>query len=264
MTSFEIYDPRTGQVLSTIEETPLEGIAQVAHAARGAAGSWRALTVHERVGYLRRVSRGFYQRRAELLERAARETGKPEVEVLSAEVLAILDLIAYFCRVAPEVLASESIRINPISYPHKHGWIVREPMGIVAVVSSWNYPIALAMRAIVPALLAGNCVLFKPSKEAALTGACLGEVLSEQLPSGVFATCQGGRQVTAAVVREADRLQFVGSSATGTALAHQCAEQMIPAGFELSGIDRPLPVGAGGVRERSSSPCRPAAPGTCP
>jgi acyl-CoA reductase-like NAD-dependent aldehyde dehydrogenase len=206
-------------------------------AARAAFGSWRALGVRERAVYLKRIRRAFYQRRHELIDRATRETGKPDVEVMTAGILANLELIDYFCGVAPEVLAPDKLSINPINYPRKRGAIHHEPLGTVAVVSSWNYPIALPMRAIVPALLAGNCVLFKPSKEAALTGECLGEIFEENLPAGVFGTAQGGRHVIRAVVENANKLNFIGSTSTGGALAHQCADQMIPAAWELSGVD---------------------------
>lgn len=237
MGSFEVRDPRNAELIQTVDETAIEQVQSLGRAARSVQGSWRALELAERINYLRRIRRAFYQRRHELLELAMRETGKPAAEVLTAGILANLDLISYYCRVAPEVLAPEPVSINPINYPGKRGYIVREPLGTVAVVSSWNYPIALAMRAIVPSLLAGNCVLFHPSKQAALTGACLGEIMESNLPAGVFATIQGGREVIEATVAQADRLQFIGSSSTGRALAHQCAEQMIPAAYELSGVD---------------------------
>ncbi len=237
MGSFDVRDPRTGDVIATLDETPVESVRQLGGAARAASGSWRALGVRDRAIYLRRIRRAFYQRRHELVDRATRETGKPDVEVLTAGILANLDLLTYFCKVAPEVLAAEPLPINPINYPRKRAAIRHEPLGTVAVVSSWNYPIALPMRAIVPALLAGNCVLFKPSKEAALTGECLGEIFEENLPAGVFATAQGGRDVIQAVVGEADKLSFIGSSGTGRALAHACADKMIPSAWELSGVD---------------------------
>lgn len=237
MGSFEVRDPRTGDVIATLDETPVDTVHQMGRAAKAAFGSWRALSVRERVTYLRRVRRAFYQRRHELVDRATRETGKPDVEVMTAGILANLDLITYFCKIAPQVLAPEPLPVNPINYPRKRAAIHHEPLGTVAVVSSWNYPVALPMRAVVPALLAGNCVLFKPSKEAALTGECLGEIFEENLPAGVFATAQGGRDVIKAVVGEADKLNFIGSTSTGRALAHQCAEKMIPSAWELSGVD---------------------------
>ncbi len=237
MGTFDVRDPRTGGVIAAIEETSVDTVHQLGRAARAAFGSWRALGVRERAIYLRRVRRAFYQRRHALVDCATRETGKPDVEVLTAGILANLDLLSYFCKVAPSVLAPEPLPINPINYPKKRAAIHHEPLGTVAVVSSWNYPIALPMRAIVPALLAGNCVLFKPSKEAALTGACLGEIFEENLPAGVFATAQGGRDVIRAVVANANKLNFIGSTSTGRALAHQCAEQMIPSAWELSGVD---------------------------
>ena len=237
MGTFDVRDPRTGDVIATLDETPVETVHQMGRAARAAFGSWRALGVRERIIYLRRLRRAFYQRRHELVDCATRETGKPDVEVMTAGILANLDLITYFCKVGPSVLAPESLPINPISYPKKRAAIHHEPLGNVAVVSSWNYPIALPMRAIIPALLSGNCVLFKPSKEAALTGECLGEIFEENLPAGVFATAQGGREVIRAVVENADKLNFIGSTTTGRALAHQCAEQMIPSAWELSGVD---------------------------
>ena len=237
MATFDVRDPRTANVIATLEETPVETVHKMGSAARGAFGSWRALGVRERAVYLKRIRRAFYQRRHELIDRATRETGKPDVEVMTAGILANLELIDYFCGVAPEVLGPDKLSINPINYPKKRGAIHHEPLGTVAVVSSWNYPIALPMRAIVPALLAGNCVLFKPSKEAALTGECLGEIFEENLPAGVFATAQGGRHVIRAVVENANKLNFIGSTSTGGALAHQCADQMIPSAWELSGVD---------------------------
>lgn len=237
MGTFDVRDPRTGDVIATIDETPVETVHQMGRAARAALGSWRALGVSERVIYLRRLRRAFYQRRHQLVDCATRETGKPDAEVMTAGILANLDLLTYFCKVAPSVLAPEPLPINPINYPRKRAAIHHEPLGTVAVVSSWNYPIALPMRAIVPALLAGNCVLFKPSKEAALTGACLGDIFEENLPAGVFATAQGGRNVIQAVVDNANKLNFIGSTSTGRALAHQCAERMIPSAWELSGVD---------------------------
>lgn len=237
MASFEIRDPRTASVIATMEDTPTAVVDQMGATAKAAWGSWRALGTEERAVYLRRIRRAFYQRRHELVDHASTETGKPEAEVIAAEILANLDLITYFCKAAPKVLAPEPASINPINYPRKRGYTVHEPLGTVAVVSSWNYPIALPMRAIVPALLAGNCVLFKPSKEAALTGQCLGEIFAENLPAGVFATAQGGRDVIRAVVKNSNRLQFIGSTSTGHALARQCADQMIPSAWELSGVD---------------------------
>ncbi|MCU0691677.1 MAG: aldehyde dehydrogenase family protein [Polyangiaceae bacterium] len=237
MAKFEIRDPRTAAVIATMSETPVATVDRMGQVARGALGSWRSLGIGDRITYLRRVHRTFYQRRHELVDRATRETGRPDVEVLTAGILANLDLISYFCRIAPAELAPELLPTNALNYPRKRAVVHHEPFGVIAVVASWNCPIAPPMRAIVPALLAGNCVLFKPSKEAALTGECLGEVFEENLPAGVFATAQGGRRVIQAVVRNAHRLSFTGSTATGRALAHQCGNQMIPASYELGGVD---------------------------
>jgi acyl-CoA reductase-like NAD-dependent aldehyde dehydrogenase len=130
------------------------------------------------------------------------------------------------------------VDIDAIAYPGKEGTIEREARGVVAVIMPWNFPFALPLRTIVPALLAGNAVVFKPSEVSPKSGALVAEVLSGLVPDGVFGIVQGAGDVGGALCEaDVDLVVFTGSVATGRKVAHACAEKLIPCSLELGGKD---------------------------
>jgi acyl-CoA reductase-like NAD-dependent aldehyde dehydrogenase len=173
-----------------------------------------------------------------IAEVVSREVGKPETEALSAEVIGTADVVDYWCESIDEHLAEMVVAIDPIAYPGKRGTIARDPRGVVAVIAPWNFPFALPLRTIVPALLSGNAVILKPSEISPRTGALIGDALAGLVPDGLFAVVQGGGDVGGALCdADVDLVAFTGSVATGRKVARACAERLIPCALELGGKD---------------------------
>ena len=167
-----------------------------------------------------------------------REIGKPEIEALSAEVLATADVVDYWCDAIEEELVDRVIDIDPLTYPRKRGTLSRDARGVIVVIAPWNFPFALPLRTIVPALLAGNAVLLKPSEISPRSGGLIGEMLAGLVPEGLFAVAQGGGEVGGALcAADVDLVCFTGSVATGRKVARACADRLIPCSLELGGKD---------------------------
>ncbi len=206
--------------------------------ARAAQRAWSELSVEQRVRRLRPLKSRVLDAAERIAEVVHREVGKPVTEALSAEVLATADVVDYWCDVIEEHLVDRVIEIDPLAYPKKRGTLSRVARGVVVVIAPWNFPFTLPLRTIVPALLAGNAVVLKPSEISPRTGALIGEMLAGLLPEGVFDVVQGGGALGGALCgADVDLVCFTGSVATGKKVARACAEQLVPCSLELGGKD---------------------------
>ncbi len=206
-------------------------------AARTAGAAWAALPVDERARRLTVASKDLLAGADELANLVAAETHKPLGEAYSSDVLGVADLFGYWCSQGPQHLARRKARIPALDMPGKTGWIEREARGVIAVISPWNYPVALPMRVIVPALLAGNAVVFKPSEFTPRSGAWLVNKLRAHL-GDVIAVLEGDGAAGAALIEaRPDLIHFTGSTVTGRKVAVRGAELGIPVESELGGKD---------------------------
>jgi acyl-CoA reductase-like NAD-dependent aldehyde dehydrogenase len=227
-----------GGALSEVRATPAEEIPAIVARARAAQQEWSERTIEERVRTLRRLKDRVLDAAARISGVVNREVGKPETEAWSAEVLGTADVVDYWCASIDEHLAEMRVEIDPIAYPGKRGTISREPRGVIAVISPWNFPFALPFRTIVPALLAGNAVVLKPSEIAPRSGALIGDMIAGLVPDDLFAVVQGGGDVGGALCNaDVDLVAFTGSVATGRKVARACAERLVPCALELGGKD---------------------------
>jgi acyl-CoA reductase-like NAD-dependent aldehyde dehydrogenase len=165
-----------------------------------------------------------------------KEGGKSEVEALMSEVVPTIDLFEYWLKAAPQFLVREPVALNPLNFPGKRGYIEYEPRGVVALITPWNYPSSIPVRTLVPALLAGNAVVWKPSEFSPLTGQLVKDIFAPDLPPGLVGLVQGDGAVGAELVAsQVDFVSFTGSVATGRRIALQAAERFIPVALELGG-----------------------------
>jgi len=223
---------------------PTEPLTEVQRAAqtavtevRKAATKWATLPIATRVAKMREACQSILARADELAELATRETHKPLAESYSAEVLGVADLFAYWCDRGPALLAPRKGHVPSLEMPGKKATIERLPRGVVAVISPWNFPVSLPMRTLVPALLAGNGVVLKPSECTPKTGAWLVERLRTSL-GGIVQVLPGAGDAGAALVEAGpDMVVFTGSTRTGRRVAVACAERGIPCELELGGKD---------------------------
>jgi len=207
--------------------------------ARQAQPGWRAVPLEGRVQCLERFRRLLYERRADVAGLIARENGKPAAEATMTEVATTLDMARFFGRIAPEWLAPQQIGSSSLALWRKTITITRVPYGTVAVISPWNYPFMLPAGVVLPALVAGNTVLLKPSELTPASGALLGDLLhAAGVPDDVLQVLPGDGALGAALTQgEVDKVFFTGSVATGRRVAHACAERLIPCSLELGGSD---------------------------
>jgi acyl-CoA reductase-like NAD-dependent aldehyde dehydrogenase len=227
-----------GGVLSDVAATAPEGVAEMVAKARAAQVGWAEFSVEERIRRLRPLKSRVLDAAERIANIVHREIGKPEAEALSAEVIATADVVDYWCDAIEEHLVDRPIAIDPLAYPKKRGVLSREARGVVVVIAPWNFPFALPLRTIVPAVLAGNAVILKPSEISPRTGAAIGEMLAGLFPDGVFQVAQGGGEIGGALCKaDVDLVCFTGSVATGRRVALACAERLIPCALELGGKD---------------------------
>ncbi len=237
----EIYscDPRSGATWKTWPHPSEAAISAVVHAARQAQPEWAATPLRQRVAAIGRFRTACFQHRHELAALIERETGKSQADALAADVIVTLDLAAYFSRNSAKLLRSRVETGASLAMIRKVIEIRRDPVGVIAVISPWNYPMMLAAGVVIPALLAGNAVILKPSEFSTATAERLIELL---VASGVPASvcqCLPGDAVTGATLIGAgvDKVFFTGSLRGGRAVAEACGRQMIPANLELGGND---------------------------
>lgn len=232
----KIVNPATGEVVREVETTTPEGVASAAAAARAAQPTWAARPLGERIDVLRRFRANVQYRAEELAAVLTAETGKPIGQARN-ELAGTLPRIDFFLDHVESVLADDVVLDDPEAGLLEV--VTREPLGVVANISAWNYPWFVGTNAFVPALLAGNAVLYKPSELALGTGLAIGEALvGAGVPAEVFAVLVGAGDVGAALLeQDIDGVFFTGSYLTGRRIAEAVAGRMIPVGLELGGKD---------------------------
>jgi acyl-CoA reductase-like NAD-dependent aldehyde dehydrogenase len=231
-------DGDDGEGGSGRDATEIGEIAELVAAAHRAQTQWAATPLVDRIDAIAKVKRRILSRAEEIADLLHRELGKPIEEAVLAEVLPNADLVDWWCDSIEELLEGTMVELDPISYPGKRGRTHQDPRGVIALIAPWNYPVAIPLRTLIPALLAGNAVVFKPSEVAPRSGALVASLFADLLPDGLLGLVQGGPdQGRALVAADVDLVVFTGSVATGRAIALACAERLIPCSLELGGKD---------------------------
>jgi betaine-aldehyde dehydrogenase len=231
--SFKSINPATGEVLAQIA---IDGAAEVAAAvarASAAQKEWASLPGVARGRVLRRAADILRARNIELAVLETRDTGKPIQETSAVDVLSGADCLEYYASLAA-TLAGEHLDLGPQAF----GYTRREPLGVVAGIGAWNYPLQIACWKAAPALACGNAMIFKPAELTPLTAMRLREVFIEAgLPQGVFQVVQGmadtGRLLTAHP--EIRKVSLTGEVATGKAVMADSAASLKQVTLELGG-----------------------------
>jgi acyl-CoA reductase-like NAD-dependent aldehyde dehydrogenase len=254
-TFVDSIDPSTNEVIARHPAASPENLPAVMERARGAQGVWSARSLAHRCAALLRLRDAIYSRREDIATVVSRETGKPRVEAILAEVLLALDTTEFLARQAPTWLRPERVPHHNLALRAKSGWTEFHPHGVVAIISPWNYPFAIPIAQIVPALVTGNAVFLKPSELTPGTGALIGELIEQaKFPPGLVQILQGGGELGAAIVDVApDKVFFTGSVATGRRIAESCGQKLIPSVLELGGKDAMIVLADANLETASSA-----------
>jgi acyl-CoA reductase-like NAD-dependent aldehyde dehydrogenase len=238
LTTIDCTNPKTGARLDSIPQTPAESIPALVRQARLAQALWAKQPLSDRKLVIKKWKNAILQSAEALATCLQEEIGKPAPEAWTSEIVTTGELFDGWLAQIDDLLAEKNLDLNPINYPNKE--IVVRPVarGVIALIMPWNYPLQLPLRTMVPALLAGNSILFKPSEHAAKTGALLQELAQKVFPPNLFQTIQGGGATAQALIQAApDRIVFVGSTTTGKKVAAAAAPYLTECSLELGSKD---------------------------
>jgi betaine-aldehyde dehydrogenase len=231
--TFASINPATGEVLAQIR---IDGAAQVDAAvarAQQAQGKWAATPGAERGRVLRRAADILRARNDELAELESRDTGKPIQETRVVDVVSGADCLEYFAALAAS-LSGEHVDLGPQAF----GYTRREPLGVVAGIGAWNYPLQIACWKTAPALACGNAMIFKPAELTPLSAMKLAEVFAAAgLPEGLFQVVQGASDTGRLLTRHPRirKVSLTGEVGTGKAVMADAAASLKYVTLELGG-----------------------------
>jgi betaine-aldehyde dehydrogenase len=230
---FKSLNPATGEELASVRISSAADIEAMVRKAREAQREWSALTGTQRGRLLRRVADLLREHNDRLAQLETRDTGKPIQETSVVDVISGADCYEYYGGLAPGI-AGEYLDLGPSAF----GYTRREPLGVVAGIGAWNYPLQIACWKSAPALACGNAMLFKPADLTPLSAVELEKlVLEAGVPAGVFQVVQGDAQVGRALTqhRAIRKVSLTGAVSTGRAVMRDAAESLKQVTLELGG-----------------------------
>jgi len=234
--TLSIVNPATGSaVLRLAADGPRE-VAQRYAAARAAQPRWAATPIRKRIAAIEKFRAQVVARGDALAQTLTQEVGKP-IRQSRNELKGLLGRLDFFIAESARVLREQKVFTDASQRMDER--VTHEPLGVVANISAWNYPYFVGSNVFVPALVAGNAVLYKPSEYATLTGRHIADLLhASGVPEDVFVPVIGAGATGAALLRQpVDGVFFTGSYATGAKIAAAAGRRMIKVQLELGGKD---------------------------
>jgi acyl-CoA reductase-like NAD-dependent aldehyde dehydrogenase len=234
MTTLAIHNPATGELILQLPADDAASVAAKSAAARAAQPIWAATPLEQRRKCIEGFRAGVVRDLQQLAETMTRETGKP-IKMSRNELNGLLPRIDFFLAETERAIAGETV----YDEGGMREQIQHEPLGLVANISAWNYPWFVGCNVILPALLTGNAVLYKPSEFATLTGLEIVRLLHEAgVPRDILVCLVGAGEVGRALLEQpVDGVFFTGSHATGQRIAETVGKRLVKLQLELGGKD---------------------------
>ncbi|MBA5238890.1 betaine-aldehyde dehydrogenase [Pectobacterium aroidearum] len=233
--TFDAVNPANGEIIAQLQSATVADVDRAVIAAAAGQKIWAAMTAMERSRILRRAVDILRERNDELALLETHDTGKPLSETRTVDIVTGADVLEYYAGLIP-MLEGQQIPLRDTSFAYTR----REPLGVVAGIGAWNYPIQIALWKSAPALAAGNAMIFKPSEVTSLTALKLAEIYTEAgLPAGVFNVLTGtGQSVGQALTTHPGiaKVSFTGGIASGkTVMANAAGSTLKDVTMELGG-----------------------------
>ncbi len=234
-----VTNPATGEVLHDFVCTSRAEVSEAASRARNAQPAWEQTPLRKRLAMLKQFQRLLSERKQQIARVITSEAGKPYAEALLTEILVVLDTARFLLDQSHAILRDEPVPHGSMATKTKRGRLIREPHGVVGIISPWNYPFAIPASQSLAALVTGNAVLLKPSELTPLSALELANLLREAgVPENVFQLVLGDGSAGAALLESnIDKLIFTGSVSIGKRIAQTAAARLLPVVLELGGKD---------------------------
>jgi aminobutyraldehyde dehydrogenase len=229
-----ILDPKTGAAILQLPEASIDQVERAVNAAETAFQAWSRTTPAQRAGYLLKIADRIEAEAEAFARLEAQNCGKPIHAVLNDEMPAIIDCYRFFAgavRTLPGVVAGEYL-------PGHTSMVRRDPIGVIASIAPWNYPLMMMAWKLAPAIAGGNTVVFKPSEQTPLTALKLARILAEVLPEGVVNVVLGrGDSVGNALISHprVKMISITGDVGTGKKVLQAAAQSVKRTHLELGG-----------------------------
>jgi aldehyde dehydrogenase (NAD+) len=233
--TMEVVNPATEEVCATVASATKDDVDAAVQAARAALnGPWGKMSARERGRIVSRLADRLMERADEVSRLETLHNGKPIFESRQIEIPAAAECFEYYAGWADKVMGETiPVKGNYLTYT------LREPLGVVAAIVPWNFPLLLAAWKVAPALACGNVVILKPASQTPLTAIALGEIAIEAgLPPGVLNVITGpGSTVGQAIVEHPgiDKIAFTGDTTTGKGIMRAAADTLKKITLELGG-----------------------------
>ncbi|HEV2982597.1 MAG TPA: aldehyde dehydrogenase family protein [Solirubrobacteraceae bacterium] len=233
-----VENPATGEIIATVADLGAEAVAEMAARGRAAQPGWEAFGFDGRARVLLRAQKWLMDNSEQVVQTIVSETGKTYEDATFAEIAYGGGAFGFWAKQGPEYLADERVKSSQVLVKGKKLILRFRPLGLIGVIGPWNYPLTNSFGDCIPALMAGNSVILKPSEVTPLTSLLLAEAMLEcGLPENVLQIATGRGETGAALVDHVDMIMFTGSTKTGRRVGETAARRLIPASLELGGKD---------------------------
>jgi NAD-dependent aldehyde dehydrogenases len=238
--SITSINPATEEEIGTVPALDAEGAVEAVVAAKRAFPVWSRTPFAERQRLLARWLQLMVEEEARLAVLVSLEGGKPVLEARLVDIFPACETLSFLARRLHRLLAFRPVKPRQILFSHWEAGYRFDPLGVIAVITPWNYPVGIPMAEIVPAVAAGNTVVFKPASATVLTGLMLGDLARRAgFPPGVINTVALPGSATDVLIDHPDvaKVLFTGSVDIGRRVAKRCAGRLAPCQLELGGKD---------------------------
>jgi len=234
-TTITSINPATGAPLGEVPEMSADEVRAAVERARAAQRAWAELPLEVRCRRVARFADVLMDRAEEVIDLLVREGGKTRLEALGMEVVVVADLVRYFAKHAPAILAPEPVPLHLLK--HRASYLHFVPRGVIGVIAPWNFPFSIPIGEVMMSMIAGNGVVLKPSEVTPLIAHKAHELhVAAELPPDLFQVVTGRGATGAALIDSGiEYCVFTGSVATGRKVAAACGERLIPYTLELGG-----------------------------
>ena len=233
-------NPATGEIIGYTPENTVEELEHAVAQAKIAQPAWAKLNFEQRAKYLFRIRDYIVDHTDYIVDVIAQDTGKTKMDALSTEVLSVAMAITYYAAHAEKILKRKHLSGGSLLTINKRSYIDRVPVGVVGIISPWNYPFAIPFHEIAMALIAGNAVVLKVASHTLQVGKIIQECVDAgKLPEHLFQFINLPGRIAGDAFLESgiNKLFFTGSVAVGKKLMKKASERLIPVSLELGGND---------------------------